>query len=140
MVEDAERKGPQVTVGRDPRITRVGAFLRRYKLDELPQLIDVFQGNMSLVGPRPEVPKYVAHYPPDIRELILTVRPGITDNASILYRSENDILGASKEPDRTYINEVLPEKLRMYVEYVQNRSFWGDIKVIFRTLSILVRC
>jgi lipopolysaccharide/colanic/teichoic acid biosynthesis glycosyltransferase len=137
MIADAESKGLQVTVGRDSRVTRVGAFLRRYKLDELPQLIDVCTGKMSLVGPRPEVPKYVAHYPPELRDLVLSVRPGITDNASILYRSESDILARAVDPEKAYIEEVLPEKLQLYVGYVRHRTFWGDLKIIFRTLLVL---
>lgn len=137
MIASAESKGLQVTVGRDPRVTRVGAFLRRYKFDELPQLIDIFIGKMSLVGPRPEVPKYVEHYPSEMRDLILSIRPGITDNASILYRSENDTLANSTDPEKTYIEEILPEKLRLCVDYVQHRTFLGDLRIIFRTLMVL---
>ena len=139
MTMDAEKRGLQITVSGDQRVTRVGAFLRRYKLDELPQLIDVVEGKMSLVGPRPEVPKYVEVYPSEIRQLVLSVRPGITDNASILYRSENDVLAQAEDPERAYLEQVLPEKLRLYVDYVRNRSFWGDVKIILMTLRVIGR-
>jgi lipopolysaccharide/colanic/teichoic acid biosynthesis glycosyltransferase len=103
MVVDAPARGPAVTAGNDRRITRAGQFLRRYKLDELPQLIDVLAGHMSLVGPRPEVPQYVALYPPATRELILSIRPGITDEASILFRDESELLSACADPHTTYV-------------------------------------
>ncbi|MDD3530338.1 MAG: sugar transferase [Gallionellaceae bacterium] len=138
MVTDAERRGLQITVGADARVTVVGAFLRRYKLDELPQLIDVVMGNMSLVGPRPEVPRYVALYPDDVRRIVQSVRPGITDLASIEFKAENDILGHAKDPHRAYVEEILPIKLRYYVDYVQGRSFWGDMKIILRTLLAIM--
>jgi len=137
MVADAENKGMQITVGVDRRVTRVGAALRKYKLDELPQLIDVFVGSMSLVGPRPEVPKYVAHYPETLRELVLSVRPGITDRASIEYKDENVLLGGSANPENTYIKEVLPVKLRFYAEYVKHRTFLGDLKIILDTMWVI---
>jgi lipopolysaccharide/colanic/teichoic acid biosynthesis glycosyltransferase len=127
MVTDAERIGLQITVGADTRVTRVGALLRKTKLDELAQLLDVFSGTMSLVGPRPEVPRYVAHYPVEAREIIQSVKPGITDWASIKFKDENEILGKSKDPHSTYINEVLPIKIGFYTEYVHTRSFFGDL-------------
>jgi lipopolysaccharide/colanic/teichoic acid biosynthesis glycosyltransferase len=139
MVVDAETRGMQITIGADPRVTRVGAFLRRYKLDELPQLIDVLRGKMSLVGPRPEVPRYVACYPAEIRDLILSVRPGITDRASIEFRNESEILGKADDPHRAYVEQVLPVKTRYYVDYVQGRSLAGDIEIIFATLAAVVR-
>lgn len=139
MRVDADRTGPQLTIGADRRVTRVGDPLRRYKLDELPQLIDVLEGTMSLVGPRPEVPRYVAAYPDSQRELVLSVRPGITDWASILYRSENEVLARAAEPQRAYIEEVLPVKLRYYTDYVRQRSFWGDLRIIAATLVAVVR-
>lgn len=139
MVTDAERRGLQITVGADARVTRVGQWLRKYKLDELPQLLDVWLGHMSLVGPRPEVPRYVACYPADVRDVVLSVRPGITDRASIEFKDENEILGRAVDPQLAYVNEVLRIKLRYYVEYVNNRSFFGDIKLIFRTFTALVR-
>jgi lipopolysaccharide/colanic/teichoic acid biosynthesis glycosyltransferase len=139
MVVDSESRGMQITVAADPRVTRVGAFLRRYKLDELPQLIDVLLGNMSLVGPRPEVPRYVACYPPEIRDLVLSVRPGITDRASIEFKNESEILGKAVDPHKAYVEQVLPVKLRYYVDYVQSRSLAGDVAIIFATLVALVR-
>lgn len=139
MVINAEGRGMQITVGADPRVTRVGKFLRRYKLDELPQLIDVVLGRMSLVGPRPEVPRYVACYPSDVKDLILSVRPGITDRASIEFKDENEILGRAADPQRAYVEEVLPIKLGYYVAYVKNRSLIGDIEIILSTLLAIVR-
>ena len=139
MVIDAELLGAQITVGADPRVTRVGRWLRKYKLDELPQLLDVWLGHMSLVGPRPEVPRYVACYPANVRHLVLSVRPGITDRASIEFRDENEILGRSVDPHLAYINDVLPIKLSYCLDYVQNASFCGDIAIIFATLRALVR-
>lgn len=139
MVTDAEKKGLQITVGADARVTRVGQWLRKYKLDELPQLMDVWLGRMSLVGPRPEVPRYVACYPDKVRELILSVRPGITDKASIEFKDENLILGKSLDPDQAYIQEVLPIKVGYYVEYVKTRTIWGDVKLIFQTFKALIR-
>lgn len=132
MEQHAESKG-QITIGRDSRITRVGHVLRRYKLDELPQLLNILFGDMSFVGPRPEVPKYVAHYPAGVRETVLSVAPGITDWASIRFKDENDILGDATEPERTYVEEILPIKLNYYVRYVNERSFALDLKIIFFT-------
>lgn len=134
MTVDAPSKGLQITIGADVRITRVGFWLRKYKLDELAQLIDVFNGSMSLVGPRPEVPHYVEKYPDEIREIVLSVKPGITDWASIKYKDENEILARADDPQQAYVNEVLPIKLQYYVDYVCNRSFFGDIKIICATL------
>ena len=138
MRVDSERGG-QLTVGDDARVTRCGRILRRFKVDELPQFIDVLRGDMSLVGPRPEVPKYVAAYPPDVRRRLLSVRPGITDLASIAYRNESALLGSSEDPERTYIEEVLPAKLRLNLEYLDQRSFALDLQIILRTLRVLVR-
>jgi lipopolysaccharide/colanic/teichoic acid biosynthesis glycosyltransferase len=139
MVFDAEWLGLQITVGRDARVTSFGVFLRRYKIDELAQLIDVFMGRMSLVGPRPEVPVYVDRYPPDVRAVVLSVRPGITDWASIRYKDENAVLARADDPQRAYVEEVLPIKLAYYVDYVRQRSFFGDIQIILVTLKALVR-
>lgn len=139
MVTDAERRGLQITVGADARVTRVGQWLRKYKLDELPQLLDVWLGYMSLVGPRPEVPRYVACYPDDVRDMVLSVRPGITDRASIEFKDENEILGRAVDPNVAYVEEILPIKLRYYQEYVANRSFWSDVRIILRTLRALIR-
>lgn len=132
-------RGPQITVGGDARITRVGAWLRRSKLDELAQLIDVLAGDMSLVGPRPEVPRYVALYPAALREKILSVRPGITDFASIEFRDENDLLARSADPDRAYREEVLPRKLALQARYVDAAGVATDLTLIARTLVALVR-
>lgn len=137
MCLDAESKGRQITVGEDPRITRSGRFLRHYKLDEIPQLINVVTGEMSLVGPRPEVPRYVALYPEQLREKVLSVPPGITDFASIEYKDENGILGKASDPDKAYIEEVMPVKLRYYERYVAERSLWLDLKLILLTLKAI---
>ena len=138
MVTDAESRGLQITVGADVRVTRVGHWLRKYKLDELPQLLDVWLGHMSMVGPRPEVPRYVACYPADVRDVVLSVRPGITDMASIEFKDENDILGRATDPHFAYVEDVLPIKLRYYQDYVSGRSFWGDIVIIYLTIRALV--
>jgi lipopolysaccharide/colanic/teichoic acid biosynthesis glycosyltransferase len=130
--------GRLLTVGRDPRITRAGRFLRDSKLDELPQLINVLQGTMSLVGPRPEVPRYVACYPPAVRSTVLSVAPGITDLASILYKEESELLGRAADPERTYVETILPVKLAYYQRYVLERSFWLDLRIIARTLAAVL--
>ena len=129
--------GPLITVGEDNRITSVGRTLRHYKLDELPQLFNVLKGDMSLVGPRPEVPRYVACYSPEDRALMFTLRPGITDNASIEFRHESEMLAASPNPELTYIQEVLPIKIAHYRAYVQHHSFWGDLLILWKTLRAI---
>ena len=127
-------KGRQITVGeRDPRITRSGYFIRRYKIDELPQLINVFLGDMSVVGPRPEVRKYVDLYSEEQRK-VFQVRPGITDLASIKYLNENELLSQVDDPDTYYIDVIMPDKLAINLEYIRHQSFMGDIKIIFNTL------
>jgi lipopolysaccharide/colanic/teichoic acid biosynthesis glycosyltransferase len=136
MQVDAPTRGPQITVGRDPRITRSGHVLRKYKLDEFPQFINVLVGDMSVVGPRPEVPRYVAMYPAATREVVLSVRPGITDLASIEYRDENELLGRSTDPERTYVEQVMPSKLALCERYVCERSFGGDLAIIARTFKV----
>jgi lipopolysaccharide/colanic/teichoic acid biosynthesis glycosyltransferase len=133
MVVDAPSRGPAITIGQDPRITRVGAWLRRTKLDELPQLMDVLQGHMSLVGPRPEVPQYVALYPAELRERVLAVRPGITDPVSLKLADEARVLAASADPERTYREELLPAKLREAVAYAEQASLWSDLRIIAAT-------
>ncbi|WP_276607751.1 sugar transferase [Vogesella urethralis] len=133
----AEAAG-QLTVGADQRVTRAGHLLRKTKLDELPQLLDVLYGDMSLVGPRPEVPKYVAHYPDSVKDIVLSVRPGITDWASIRMIDENEILGKAADPERAYIEQVLPEKLGYYVRYAQSHSLAGDVQIIVATLLKIV--
>ena len=127
----------QITIGADPRITRVGALLRRTKLDELAQLIDVFIGRMSLVGPRPEVPRYVALYPAVLRDKVLTVRPGITDPASLAFRDESARLARTTDPEREYIEVLLPAKLKLSARYVDEASFIGDLRLIAATLRAL---
>ena len=134
MQTGAEAMGPQITVGEDARITRAGAWLRRSKVDELPQFINVLRGDMSVVGPRPEVPRYVAQYPADVRETVLSVRPGITDLASIEFRDESALLARSSDPERTYVEQILPAKLRHAQEYVRTRSLWLDLRIIARTV------
>jgi lipopolysaccharide/colanic/teichoic acid biosynthesis glycosyltransferase len=131
--------GRQLTVGRDPRVTNAGHFLRKSKLDELPQLLNVIQGSMSLVGPRPEVPRYVACYPPEVRALVLSVAPGITDWASILYKEESEILGRAADPEQAYVEKILPAKLEYYVRYVRERSLWVDLRIIVHTLVAIAR-
>lgn len=138
MRPGSESKG-QITVGgRDPRITGIGYFLRKSKMDELPQLINVLAGDMSIVGPRPEVPRYVAMYTTEQRE-VLSVRPGITSAASIAYIDENEILGQSTDPDRTYVEEVMPAKLALDLAYVRRMSFGRDLSIISRTFLGLFR-
>lgn len=131
--------GPLVTVGDDPRITRCGRFLRRTKLDELPQLLNVFEGAMSLVGPRPEVPMYVDLWPPAHKAVILSVRPGITDPVSIILRRESDLLAEVSDPHRYYVEKLLPVKASMYAEYVAHRTLRGDLKILVKTIAILFR-
>jgi len=134
MRVDAPALGPQITVGEDPRITRSGRVLRAAKLDELPQLWDVLRGAMSLVGPRPEVPRYVALYTPEQRELVLSVRPGITDPASLQFRNESEVLARAADPEREYAEVILPAKLKLAGEYVRQASLWTDIRLILATL------
>ena len=133
MVVDAEKLGRQITVGNDNRITKIGAFLRKYKIDELPQLINVFKGDMSLVGPRPEVPRYVKMYTEEQRK-VLDVKPGITDLASIRYRDENELLGKAENPDEFYINTIMPDKLALNMEYINKSNIFFDIYIILKTI------
>jgi len=131
--------GAAITVGADPRITRAGAWLRATKLDELPQLWDVLRGAMSLVGPRPELPRYVDIYPADLRQRVLAVRPGITDPASLAFSHEAELLASSADPEREYREVVLPAKLRLSADYAARASLAGDLKLIFATLARLTR-
>lgn len=133
MVTDAEKIGKQITIGKDDRITKVGAFLRRFKIDELPQLLNVFKGDMSLVGPRPEVPKYVSLYNEEQRK-VLNVRPGITDMASLRYKDENDILGKVEDPEEYYINVIMKDKLNLNLEYIEKSNVFFDIYLIVKTI------
>ncbi|PHM38543.1 sugar transferase [Xenorhabdus innexi] len=137
MKLNSERSG-QLTIGDDSRITNSGKFIRKYKLDELAQLIDVFLGKMSLVGPRPEVPKFIDKYPLDIRKEILSVKPGITDLASIEMIDENDILSQYSDPHQAYIDIIMPIKAKYYLDYVKNKSFFLDIKIIFKTIYKII--
>ena len=131
-------KGSLVTIGgRDPRITRSGYFIRKYKLDELPQLINVFIGDMSLVGPRPEVRHYVDYWTPEQMH-VLDVRPGITDPASIKFRNENELMGQAENPEDYYINVIMQEKIKLYLEYVENASFMYDLMLIFKTFKVII--
>ena len=139
MVADAPSRGLGITVGEDVRITRVGRRLRRSKLDELPQLIDVLAGHMSLVGPRPELPRYVALYPADLRSQLLRVRPGITDPASLQFADEAALLAASTDPERQYREVLLPAKLRLSAEYAGRATLATDLGVLLRTLGVLLR-
>ena len=138
MVVDADKKGLQITVGRDSRITRMGALLRKTKLDELAQLLNVFLGQMSFVGPRPEVPRYVAMYTPYQRQVLL-VRPGITDYASIAYRNENNLLAGAEDPERMYVEEIMPAKLELNMKYLRRVSPLEDIRLILATIAAVIR-
>ena len=139
MVVDAPQRGLALTVGADPRITRSGNWLRRTRLDELPQLIDVLAGHMSLVGPRPEVPRYVQHYPPALRERALAVRPGITDPSSLDFLDEGELLAAAADPEREYIDRILPRKLQAAADYAARATLWTDLRVIARTVRMLLQ-
>lgn len=132
-------KGSLVTIGgHDPRVTRSGYFIRKFKLDELPQLINVFIGDMSLVGPRPEVRHYVDYWTPDQMH-VLDVRPGITDPASIKFRNENELMGQAENPEKYYIEVIMQEKIKLYLEYVKKHSFFYDQGLIFKTFWVIVR-
>jgi lipopolysaccharide/colanic/teichoic acid biosynthesis glycosyltransferase len=137
MIKEAPTKGTAITFGDDPRITRLGRLLRKTKVDELPQLINVLKGDMSLVGPRPEIPKYVEMFRADY-EIILQVRPGITDLASIIYRDEAALLGQAQDPEEEYVKRILPEKIRLAKEYVDNASILLDFKIIIQTVLKLL--
>jgi lipopolysaccharide/colanic/teichoic acid biosynthesis glycosyltransferase len=133
MTKDAHLNGPPITIGNDHRITPLGAVLRRAKLDELPQLLNVIKGEMSLVGPRPEVPEYVRFYTPEQRR-VLDLVPGMTDPASIKYALENDLLGKSQDPHADYVNEIMPDKIRMNLAHAARANLWTDFLVILKTL------
>ena len=138
MRQDADKIGRLITVGDDCRVTRVGKFLRKYKLDELPQFLNIIKGDMSIVGPRPEVPKYVALYNKRQRR-VLSIRPGLTDYASIEYISENELLAQSPDPDKTYIEEIMPAKLELNLKYIDNQSITEDLRLIFKTMFSIVK-
>lgn len=138
MVVNAEAKGMQITTDGDNRITEVGKFIRKTKIDELPQLFNVLSGKMSFVGPRPEVPKYVALYS-DEQLRVLTVKPGITDLASIEFRNENDLLDGDDDPERKYIEEIMPAKLVLNLKYIEKADFFYDIGLIFKTIGKVIK-
>lgn len=138
MVTDADKKGLITVGGRDPRVTKSGYLIRKYKLDELPQLINVLKNDMSLVGPRPEVRKYVDLYN-EIQRMVLSVKPGITDYASIEYIDENEILGKAENPENVYIEQIMPEKILYNMKYIQNRSVKEYFKIIFLTIGKIVK-
>jgi lipopolysaccharide/colanic/teichoic acid biosynthesis glycosyltransferase len=139
MVKNAEKLGGPSTSADDPRLTKVGKILRKYKLDELPQLINVLKGEMSLVGPRPEVKIYVDMLKPEEKEKILSVRPGMTDLASLWDFHEEEVLKGSEDPEKTYMEKIRPKKVQLQLEYVKNRSFLLDLKIIFKTLIRLIK-
>ena len=132
-------KGSLVTIGgHDPRVTRSGYFIRKFKFDELPQLINVFLGDMSLVGPRPEVRHYVDYWTP-VQMHVLDVRPGITDPASIKFRNENELMEKAEDPEKYYIEVIMQEKIKLYLEYVEKHSFFYDLGLIFKTFWVIVK-
>lgn len=138
MVVNADKIGGPSTADDDPRVTPIGRVLRKYKLDELPQLFNVLTGQMSFVGPRPEVPAEVALYTPEQRKL-LRVPPGITDWASMRFHNEGEILKGSTNPHQTYHEKIRPEKIRLGLEYIEKRSFWVDLRILFATVSLIVK-
>jgi lipopolysaccharide/colanic/teichoic acid biosynthesis glycosyltransferase len=138
MRSNSEKAG-QITVGgKDPRITKIGYFLRKFKLDEFPQLLNVIQGDMSIIGPRPEVRRYVDMYSKEQLK-VLSVRPGLSDFASIEYINENELLGKSGNPEKTYIEEIMPAKLQLNLKYIEQKSFGTDIKLIFKTIGKILK-
>ncbi len=139
MRPDSDKLGLITVGGHDPRVTRSGYYIRKYKLDEFPQLINVFVGDMSLVGPRPEVRKYVDLYTPEQLRVLNNVRPGITSLASIRYRNENEILAKAEDPDKAYVEQIMPDKIAIDLEYVENASLTNDIRLIFKTFGEIIR-
>lgn len=137
MRVDAERIGPQLTVGRDPRLTRAGELIRAHRLDELPQFFDVLLGHMSVVGPRPDVPRYVEMYPPQWKDRVLSVRPGMTDPASLEFRGEAELLARAEDPEREYREVILPRKLALAAAYADRASLASDLAIIGRTVKVL---
>ncbi len=138
MVDDPAAAGPKLTLADDARVTRCGRLLRRCRLDELPQLLDVLQGHMSLVGPRPELPRFVAHYPEALRAAVLSVRPGLTDPAAIAHLDEAALLAGAADPEQAYIERILPTKLRLQADYAARATLWSDLGVLLRTLRALL--
>lgn len=138
MVINADKTGAKVTASHDPRITRIGSLLRKTKIDEMPQLFNVLTGDISLVGPRPEVPYYVSKWPDACKKTILSVKPGITDYATLYYNDEQAVLAKAEDPEKAYLKEVMPHKLRMYEQYVKDQNFGLDIRIILATLFKMV--
>lgn len=138
MRTGADKKGLLTVGGRDSRITRMGYFIRKYKIDELPQLLNVFLGDMSLVGPRPEVRKYVDLYN-EKQKQVLSVKPGITDYASIEYSNENELLGKAENPEQVYIDEIMPAKLKLNLKYIDEQGISTDLKIIFKTIGKIIK-
>lgn len=138
MVVEADTRGLLITTREDPRITKIGKWLRRYKIDEFPQLINVFKGEMSLVGPRPEVEEYVQYYNAKQRQVLLLM-PGITDPATIEYRNEDLLLQKRSDPEKSYLEEIMPEKIQLNLSYAKKANFWLDIQVIFRSLAAVLK-
>jgi len=138
MKENSDNRGLLTIGSSDVRITNIGRFMRKYKIDELPQLINVIQGNMSIVGPRPEVRKYVDLYTNE-QKRVLTVRPGLTDFASIRYLNENELLAQSNDPEKQYIENIMPDKLKLNLDYIDQQSCWLDMKIIWQTLISIVK-
>lgn len=138
MVDHAYSQGKPMTIGDDPRITKVGKVLRKLKIDEIPQLINVLKGDMSFVGPRPLVPYHISLYT-DVQKQILCIKPGITDLASISFRKESEMLASSSDPDKTYLEEIIPRKVELNMVYIRNISLWNDLRLIFRTVFSLFK-
>ena len=138
MVENAESLGSQVTTGEDPRITKCGRWLRKFRIDEIPQLFNILKGELSFVGVRPEVPKYVNKYTPEMFATLL-LPAGVTSMTSIMYKDESKLLEGAENPDKTYVEEILPEKMKYNLEYIKNFNFWYDIKVMVKTVFAVIK-
>lgn len=138
MVENAESLGSQVTTGEDPRITKCGRWLRKFRIDEVPQLFNILKGELSFVGVRPEVPKYVKKYTPEMFATLL-LPAGVTSMTSIMYKDESKLLEGAENPDKTYVEEILPEKMKYNLEYIKNFNFWYDIKVMVKTVFAIIK-
>lgn len=138
MVENAESLGSQVTAGEDPRITKCGRWLRKFRIDEVPQLFNILKGELSFVGVRPEVPKYVKKYTPEMFATLL-LPAGVTSMTSIMYKDESKLLEGAENPDKTYVEEILPEKMKYNLEYIKNFNFWYDIKVMVKTVFAIIK-
>ncbi|MDD5173076.1 MAG: sugar transferase [Patescibacteria group bacterium] len=138
MFVNSEINGPPITIKNDTRITKVGRFLRKYKLDELPQFINVLKGEMSLVGPRPEIPLYFKYYTEEEEKIILSVRPGITDYGSIEFHDESKLLAGSKNPVEDYVKKIKDKKVKLQLQYIKNQCLWLDVKIILKTIKTII--